>query len=297
MKKTAFTLAEVLIVMALIGFLFTLMIPNLAQKRSSTKFIEQAQIAQTKLQDAITKTAAENNDSNPMDWESVRASENKSEAIIKAISKKLSIMSYCGGSPRGCFASTDYRTLNGKVTTVITDEMEDFSKTAEPEEYKLKIKKTKTDDEGYSLDYTINAKYTDADPEKSTTYINLLEGGSIALKTNSTYCDGIVLATDPLERQYCAQILVDINGPAIPNMLGVDVFGFYLAGNTVLPMGFYGDEFNFEGNCLRETPNADKYNGLACTAWALKTKNMDYRKCQAGTRIGWALSPRCEIKK
>lgn len=37
MKKKAFTLAEVLIVMALIGFLFTLMIPHLVQKQGSQK--------------------------------------------------------------------------------------------------------------------------------------------------------------------------------------------------------------------------------------------------------------------
>lgn len=43
MKKRAFTLAEVLIVIALIGFLCTLTLPTFMQTRGSSKFIEKAQ--------------------------------------------------------------------------------------------------------------------------------------------------------------------------------------------------------------------------------------------------------------
>ena len=78
-------------------------------------------------------------------------------------------------------------------------------------------------------------------------------------------------------------------------MLGVDVFGFYLSGNDLIPMGFYGDNFEFNYNCLRETPNATPANGLACTAWALKNKNMEYRKCQAGNRLSWTGAKRCDM--
>ena len=139
--------------------------------------------------------------------------------------------------------------------------------------------------------------YTKANPEASSTYVSLLEGGSMVIKTNSEYCNGIIPSTDPLERPLCGVIYLDINGPAIPNMLGVDVFGFYISGNTILPMGFLGDSNAFEYNCLRETPNKNKYNGLGCSAWALKNKNMEYRKCLAGTRLEWTGATRCDLPK
>lgn len=301
MKKKAFTIAEVLIVMALIGFLFTLMIPNLVQKQGSQKYIESAQKTHEKLQDAFDYAAQNNNNALPLDWENVRNSSNKSEAIVKELSKKLQIMSYCGDNYRGCFNSNDYKTLNGVTTTAIADFMDPYKKIKDEVHQNSNINfnnsnSEKDDNEDYedeNKQKNTEIVYTKADPEFSSTYITLLEGGALAIKTNSTYCNGIIEATDPLERPLCGIIYLDVNGPAIPNMFGVDVFGFYIAGNTVLPMGFYGDNFAFEYNCLRETPNKNKYNGLGCSAWALKNKNMDYRKCQAGTRLEWAGSTRC----
>ncbi|MBR6722113.1 type II secretion system protein [bacterium] len=292
LKKKAFTMAEILIVMALIGFLFTLMIPNVIHKQGSTKFIENAQLAQTTLQEAFGKVAAANDDLYPQDWESVRESYNKSEAIVKEIAKKTSVMSFCGSSPDGCFASTEYRTLNGAPTKILTEEMDSSLKQRDRDEY-IRTKKTYNE---YTEEYkTKRLDYTPADPKRSVTYFALLNGGSVALKTNSTYCEDIIMTTDPLERPLCGEIIVDVNGPSIPNMLGVDVFGFYLSGNDILPMGFMGDEFEFNYNCLREKPDAKSNNGLACTAWALKNKNMEYRKCQAGVRLSWTGSKRCDV--
>ena len=289
--KKAFTMAEILIVMALIGFLFTLMIPNVIHKQGSTKFIENAQLAQTTLQEAFGKVAAANDDLYPQDWESVRESYNKPEAIVKEIAKKTSVMSFCGSVPDGCFA-TEYRTLNGAPTKILTEEMDSSLKQRDRDEY-IRTKKTYNE---YTEEYkTKRLDYTPADPKRSVTYFALLNGGSVALKTNSTYCEDIIMTTDPLERPLCGEIIVDVNGPSIPNMLGVDVFGFYLSGNDILPMGFMGDEFEFNYNCLREKPDAKSNNGLACTAWALKNKNMEYRKCQAGVRLSWTGSKRCDV--
>ncbi len=299
MKIRAFTLAEVLIVMALIGFLFTLMLPNLVQKQSSTKFIEEAKIAQSKLQDALDATVKANNGALPQDWTSVRNASNKSDAIVKELAKKLQIMSFCQDTYKGCFAGGDYRTLNGQPTKVITDDMEPYQKTSAPAAYTTTVTSYQNDDDdSYDQDdnqepQQVELQYTPAEPEASSTYITLLEGGSVVLKTWSTKCDGILSSTDTLERPFCGIFYVDVNGPAIPNMLGVDVFGFWLSGTSILPMGFYGDAMAFDYNCLRETTQKNKYNGLGCTAWALKNKNMEYRKCQAGSRLGWQKATRC----
>jgi prepilin-type N-terminal cleavage/methylation domain-containing protein len=288
-KKKAFTLAEVLIVMALIGFLFTLMIPNVVQKQSSTKFIERAQKAHETLQDAFQKAAEANGEMYPQDWESVRESSNKSEAIVKELAKKTSIMSFCGTTLQGCFSTNGYRTLNGVTTDILTKDMKPHQFQRDRKDYIVREKKNNSESIGEPLEYK------KANPKFSTTNFVLLEGGSISLKTNSRYCDGLISSTDPIERPLCAIMYVDVNGQAIPNTLGVDVFGFYLSGNDVLPMGFYGDEFSFDYNCLREVPNAPADNGLACTAWILKNRNMEYRKCQAGTRLSWTGATRCDV--
>lgn len=306
MKKNAFTLAEILIVLALVGFLFTLTLPNLIQKQGTTKFIEKAKSTQEKLQFAFDAVSKKHKGALPLDWTEVRNSSNKSEAISKELANSLQIMSYCGSSPKGCFSPNGYKTLNGQKTNVISDTMEkpiqnlsdnsslafieDSSSISEQDdEYS-----TSSDENNIENYNSENDNYQQADPEYSSTYVTLIDGSSVAIKTSTTKCAKLD-TTDPLERPLCGVIYIDINGSAIPNMLGVDVFGFYIAGNNVLPMGFFGDNFSFSYNCLRETPKANKYNGLACTAWALKNKNMEYRKCQAGNRLSWTGSTRCDV--
>jgi len=292
MKKFAFTLAEVLIVMALIGFLSMLMLPTLMQKSSSTKFIEEAKTAQGKLQDALDAAMKANNGALPQDWASVKSASDKSDAIVKELAKKLQIMSFCQGSPKGCFASSGYRTLNGKPTKVISDQMQ------KPEFYYNKeLTFTGNDEENSDNQTSAVQERVPAEPEFSSTYITLLDGSAVVLKTYSDKCNALMPSGDTLERPLCGVIYVDVNGPSIPNMLGVDVFGFWIAGQTILPMGFYGDGFTFAKNCLFETPYSNKYNGLGCTAWALGNKNMEYRKCLAGSRLDWQKATRCDQPK
>ena len=92
-NKKAFTLAEVLIVLALVGFLFTLTIPNLVQKQGSLEYIKKAKQMQKDLQTALTEVSAINGNKNPDDWETVRTSENKAEAITNELSKKIKVLS------------------------------------------------------------------------------------------------------------------------------------------------------------------------------------------------------------
>lgn len=292
MKKKAFTLAEILIVIALVGFLFTLSLPMLVQKQSAQKLIEEAKTAQENLQEAFEAASKANNGLPPQDWASVRASSDKSDAIMKEVAKKLQVMSFCGNSHKGCFSPKGYITLNGMPTTVITDEMEDNNRIYPPRQEEEVI--YNQDEDGWGGEPVAKILYEEADPQFSSTYISMLNGGSVVLKTNSTKCDRLLPSTDTLERPLCGVLYVDVNGPAIPNMLGVDVFGFYLSDSNILPMGFYGDEFSFGYNCQFETPTKNKYNGLGCSAWALKNKNMEYRKCKAGTRIGWTKATRCD---
>lgn len=298
-KKSAFTLAEVLVVLALVGFLFTLTLPTLIQKQGSVEYIKKAKQTQDLLQQAFNETAAINHNYTPDDWETVRYSENKSEAIIKELSKRLKILSYCGSSPKGCFAPQGYRTISGIPTNAIFQEMKPSRNHIDKESFRVQHKQYNNDysknedEEYYTEEEQEKLEYTEARPQFSSTYISLLEGGSVVLKTNSTYCNGKITSIDEIERQLCGTVFIDVNGPATPNMLGVDVFGFYLSGNSLLPMGFYGDDFSFNTNCSRNDQE-NKFNGLGCSAWALVNKNMDYRKCVAGKTIDWTTRTKCD---
>ena len=304
MKKRAFTLAEVLVTLTVIGFLCILTLPTIMQTRGTTEYVKKARKSMETLQVAINEVSAMNNNYTPDDWEIVRNSSNKAEGIVKALSKRLSILSYCGDKPNGCFATDGYKTLSNTKTNIIFQDMKPNKNTMEKTSYKFEVKYHNNDEFNYGeFDYNSknvtaskeNLEYTTANPEYSNSYISLIEGSSIAIKTNSTYCNGKINTFDGLERPLCGLVYIDVNGQAKPNILGVDLFGFYLSGNTLLPMGFYGDEFKFSNNCRLDIKNSDT-NGLGCSAWALINKNMDYRKCLAGKFLDWTTKTRCDAK-
>ena len=296
-NKKAFTLAEVLIVLAVVGFMFTLTIPNLVQKQGSLEYIKKARQMQKDIQTALTEVSALNGNKNPDDWNSVRTSENKAEAITQELSKKIKILSYCGKTPQGCFAPKGYRTLSGRSTDAIFAPLKPSRLTIDkeflPDEQDEQL--NMNDINAFYEDNNKPAKpqYTEANPQSSLSFISLLDGGAAVIKTNSTYCDGLISSIDKVKRPLCGTIIIDVNGPARPNMLGVDVFGFYISGTSLIPMGFYGDDFSFNSNCLKNNMTNNE-NGLACTAWALTNKNMDYRKCSAGDVIDWTTSTSCD---
>ncbi len=287
-NKKAFSMTEVLVTIFILGFLFTLMIPHVIQKEGTKKLIESTQIHHSKLQRAFNKAAEANNSEDPLDWKDVRLSENKANAIVKELSKHIEIITLCGNHLKGCFSTGDYRTLNGILTDVLTEDMKPY------ELSKNTFEIFESDNETYDSNKKLN--YTKASPTAASSYFSLLDGGAVAIKTTSTKCDGLIKTIDGIERPYCGEVYIDINGASIPNTLGVDVFGFYLSGKTLIPMGFLGDSFDFNNNCLREKPKAQDTNGLGCTAWVIKNKNMEYRKCQAGSRITWTDSVTCEKK-
>ena len=201
-NKKAFTLAEVLIVLALVGFLFTLTIPNLVQKQGSLEYIKKAKQMQKDLQTALTEVSAINGNKNPDDWETVRTSENKAEAITNELSKKIKVLSFCGASPLGCFAPKGYRTISGRSTNTVfqplkpnrltIDKEFPLEDTNQDEQLNVNDLNAFYDDEQKSQ----QPQYTEANPKSSVSFISLLDGGAAVIKTNSTYCDGLISSID-----------------------------------------------------------------------------------------------------
>jgi len=70
---------------------------------------------------------------------------------------------------------------------------------------------------------------------------------------------------------------VDVNGFAGPNTMGKDVFHYHVRDNILRPSGYQGAVDEFETHC--NLASNVSYNGLACTAWVIQNKNMDYLRC------------------
>ncbi len=75
----------------------------------------------------------------------------------------------------------------------------------------------------------------------------------------------------------CGDLLVDVNGDKGPNVIGKDVFMFYITNNSILPMGGAGDDYrSIESYCRKDS--IARYNGYGCSAWVIEKGNMDYLK-------------------
>ena len=72
----------------------------------------------------------------------------------------------------------------------------------------------------------------------------------------------------------CANFTIDVNGDKGPNTYGKDLFVFYLTKEGVFPQGRGDDAVNFSSFCNRNESHAK--NGHGCAAWVVMNGNMDY---------------------
>ena len=91
----------------------------------------------------------------------------------------------------------------------------------------------------------------------------------------------------------CGEIFVDINSERKPNIIGRDIFLFYITPNGVVPMGTANQTggFNFKNYCNRN--NKAYINGYGCTAWVIYNENMDYLHCDD---LSWNGKHSCKEK-
>ena len=111
--------------------------------------------------------------------------------------------------------------------------------------------------------------------------IDLAHISTITLTNGVTLLGGFINGacfSNPESVIYCVDFAVDINGMnARPNTLGKDIFYFYIPsdGSGILPLG--RDLWTFEDTCNPSESNIK--SGYGCTAWVIENKNLDYLKC------------------
>jgi len=216
-RKNAFTLAEVLITLAIIGVVAAMTIPTLISDYQEKVTITQL----TKLYSDLTNAYQLN-----------IADGNNSRSVFR-IMNYFRIVKICKNTYSGC-ADNSYKRLDGQNAP--------FGKT----------------------DSFMNNHALMQDGKIFRYYENTTEASDCVQEIK----EGVAS---------CGEFSVDINGNNGPNVIGKDVFAFYLTPTGILPIGTHGEtRMSFETDCKATTGN---FNGFGCTAWVLKNKNMDYLHC------------------
>lgn len=244
-SASAFTLAEVLITLAIIGIVAAITIPSLVQKYNEQVTVTKVKKAYSILQNAFQLAVIENG--YPDQWNIVGyefddegnnlgISQTGSARLAHIFAKYINRAKICEGNME-CIGGAQIKNLGGKT-------------------------------------YSANG------PNSSSLILN--DGTYIVFTPwyndcNSTLNGDGIVSTIPA----CGAISIKINSKE--THFGVNYFTFYLLKDRILPWGssaLKNDRVSFENYCIYdEDGSAQKENGLGCTGWLLEIGNMDYRRC------------------
>ncbi len=230
-KKNAFTLAEVLITLGIIGVVAALTLPAIVQKNYEKETVARVKKAYSILQQAYLM--ASQKDGTPDEWGATGMYETSSHIFLaNKFAPYIKITTNCVGMN------------NEEVKKICT---------------------------AIYFDTTSYASYKIAD---GTTFIFRIWDGQ---------CNGQYGSTKQL-KDVCGRIMVDVNATGKPNILGKDIFNFYITKSGIYPTGTEFDRLSMKDYCTksREWGGAynSYYNGVACAAWVLYKENMDYLRCE-----------------
>ncbi|MBP7211831.1 type II secretion system protein [bacterium] len=234
-RLLAFTLAEVLITLGIIGIVAALTIPTLMQKSQERETVSKLKKVYSTLSNAYN--LAVNDEGNPDEWDL----DTNNNRILTYLMPHLNVLKDCTkNSISDCNINLKYKYLNG-----------------------------------------VNATSYNSYPGI------FLSDGTLILsqKLSEPNCSGKRGESLPLSN-ICGEYYIDINGIQKPNILGKDMFYFYLSEYGIIPFGTKGDSDSFSKNC-----SISSSWSWGCTAWVLQNENMDYLHC---TDLSWGGKTKCD---
>lgn len=245
--KPAFTLAEVLITLGIIGIIAAMTLPSIIQRKQEKVTVNQLKKSYSLLQQVYERMVYEIG-SDPRDWGMTGMYEENSHIIMaNKFVPYFKVIQNCIGK--------------------------DASFT----------KKHCVDDSTY------------ASPQNYAS-VRIIDGTTLIFRHWTGQCNWKWGTTKALEN-VCGEIIVDLNGPKSPNMLGQDLFAFYLTNYGVIPVGMQAETtYSFIKACnLSVGPWGTNLggsfgNGFGCTAWVLFNENMDYLRCKD---LDWGGKTKC----
>jgi len=112
--KQAFTLAEVLITLAIIGIIAAITIPSIVANHQKRTLETQFAKTYRTLQTAVNLAVAEHGDISTWDWKETYANDEKNAFVEKYLLEHLNIVKYCKlDKETGCFQQEPYKALDG----------------------------------------------------------------------------------------------------------------------------------------------------------------------------------------
>ncbi len=257
----AFTLAEVLITLVIIGTVSVMVIPSLVQKYKERVMVTKLKKFQVTMDTALKLTVAEYGEINQwggakfgdgtydedLEDNEIAARDEAYRLFLDRFSKHLKVIEKC--YDRTLKSCSDIRTR-------------------------------------YSLDGTVFDVFSNV--------IVLNNGTSIVSVTNLSQDCSLDRGSDRLFANICGQIFVDLNGKKSPNATGKDVFLFYYKKDgSVIPLGMRNSEkATFENYC--NLTKVGRLNGYGCTAWVIENSNLDYLHCND---LNWDTKTSCKSQK
>lgn len=241
MKKYAFTLAEVLITLGIIGVVASMTLPTVVnkykEKETVTKLkkfysiLSQSYLSATQQYGSPSEWGITGRDAGSSDEDEESYNAVAAILIRDRLFKNIKKLKTCDNAKNRslCGLASDYYFLNN------TKESETSSSTAK------------------------------------TASLLLADGSSVLVIANNGSGSGFNRGPGVLSGTY-ANIYIDINGSKAPNTFGRDFFVFYLTNKNIMPAGTeHETKWPFSG-CST--------NGVGCAAWVIMNENMDYLKCK-----------------
>lgn len=244
-KNFAFTLAEMLVVIGIIGVVSTLTIPNLSNKTNVQQTVTKLEQTYLTVNSAQKQAIAKYG---PLDtWFSGIQTDQKacSELYINRVSEFLKIKKNCGFAVNtGCFTDAYIKTRT-KADAAKKSNME-----TSDTYYKIIL------ENGASASFYLSVGTCKGNP------LN-------AEATQDTTIDS------PMRGKLCGHLYIDIDGPNKgPYAYANDVFLFWITQAGIFPYGSKNDQYysltESRASCFKE--------GQSCAAWVLRNRNMDYLK-------------------
>ena len=259
MNRKAFTLAETLVTLSILGVVAALTIPSLVHKFQDRMQISAMKKAYSMIDNALQQMyAIEGVPSKWGDWPITTYATEPSNFFASKLSNYLPVQKYCG-SGYGCM-----QTCKLSASGVCGG----GSAISGPGSYSTLTNEKYTTT---STDYNNNGKML----LKNGMYVFVYS--PVGSGKNPNYYFG---GKNPLGLHLSPYIAVDVNGRKGPNRYGYDVFYFLF--------NDWGLHTKVDPNdrilCLKESSRASNFqNGRACSAYILKYNNMDYKYRDVGT--------------
>lgn len=245
--KKAFTLAEVLITLGIIGVVAAMTIPELLQRAEEKIVVNRV----LQVYSILTNTynALLDEYGSPDSWEGIDAKNSNSEnslIVANYFAKKTKLNNICLTTDPKCHH------YNNKI------EYDALAPGALLPAYKVLH-----DAAGQLNDMTLIFSQASA----SCNGWNQYSWDTVTKNPNSLYYHA------------CGTISVDINGISKPNIYGRDLFKFIYTDSKIVPVGTPPTpHYNLSTSCNpnRKASWDGSTNGDFCAAWIIKKKNMDY---------------------